>query len=88
MERKETVALPLLGISMPIADLFGMGASILTPAGAARWRARSSARPVNLLIFTPGAGATSYLVTDGPGMILRRLASTLKLLSALISFSP
>ena len=60
MERKETVALPLLGICA-IADLFGMGASILTPAGAARWRARSSARPVNLLIFTPGAGATRTL---------------------------
>ena len=51
----ETVALFLFGISIPTADLLGIGASILTPE-AARARAISSERPVILLILTPGAG--------------------------------
>ena len=50
-----------LGISIPIVDLFGMGASILTPAGAARQGAISSKDPINLFIFTPRSGF--YLVS-------------------------
>ena len=54
----ETVALFLFGISIPIADLFGIGASILTPEEASA-RAISSARLVILLILTPAAGCNS-----------------------------
>ncbi len=53
--RKYTVALDLLATSRPIADLPGIGASILIPV-AARFIARSSARFTILLTLTPEAG--------------------------------
>ena len=49
---------------------------------------RSSDRPMNLLILTPGAGESSYRVTVGPGTTSTMLAFTLKLASAAISLSP
>ena len=53
--RKNTVSRALFGTSIPTADLFGIGASIRTPAEA-RFSAISSCKPVILDIFTPGAG--------------------------------
>ena len=48
------------GISVePIVATNDQHRDILTPAGAARARAISLERPVNLEIFTPGAGLTS-----------------------------
>ena len=46
---------------------------------AARFRARSSARLVILLIFTPAAGWISYRVTAGPRQMSRILVWTPKL---------
>ncbi len=63
--RSPTLNILLLGTSIPIADLPGMGASILMP-GAAKFSCKSSAKLIIRLIFTPGAGDNSYLVTDGP----------------------
>ena len=58
ISRKVTSDLCWFGISIPTADLFGIGASIRTPAEA-RFSAMSSARFVILLILTPGAGCSS-----------------------------
>ena len=80
-----TVERLLLGTSMPTAALFGIGASILTPVEA-RPRAISSERFVILLIFTPGAGESSYLVTEGPREAPISLVSTPKLISTSTSF--
>jgi len=55
MSRILTIPVFLFGTSIPIAALFGIGASILTPL-AAKLSAISSAREVILLILTPGAG--------------------------------
>ena len=74
----------LLGTSMPMADLPGMGASILT-LSAARRRAISSARDVILLILMPASGTSSYLVTEGPLLILVTVAFILKLSRVAIS---
>ena len=54
------------GTSMPITALPGIGATtrILIARMA---RARSSVRLTILLIFTPGAGSYSKVVTTGPG---------------------
>ena len=67
------------GISIPIADFPGIGASILTP-GAARLKAISSDSPVIFETLTPNPGCSSNLVTDGPWVIFIIFASTLKLL--------
>ena len=53
--RKNTVSRTLFGTSIPTADLFGIGASIRTPAEA-RFSAISSTSPVMREILTPGAG--------------------------------
>ena len=58
----------LFGISTPTAALPGIGASILTPVDA-KLSAISSERVVILLILTPEAGCSSYLVTAGPRLI-------------------
>ena len=58
----------LLGTSIPIADLPGIGASILISA-AARLSLISSAKDTILLTFTPCSGESSYLVTDGPQLM-------------------
>ena len=55
ISRAPTIEVTLFGTSIPIAALFGIGASIRTP-DAARLRAISSAREVILLIFTPAEG--------------------------------
>ena len=67
----------LFGISMPIAALPGIGAMIRMLC-ARKARARSSARFVILLIFTPGAGSSSYMVMTGPGLTSTTLPSTPK----------
>ena len=55
ISRTPTTADCLFGTSIPTAALFGIGASILTPA-VARFSAISSARLVILLILTPALG--------------------------------
>ena len=65
ISRMLTIETTLLGTSMPMAGLPGMGASMRTPL-AERFRAMSSASPVTLLIFPPAAGWSSYRVTAGP----------------------
>ncbi|OQA13431.1 MAG: hypothetical protein BWY62_01348 [Firmicutes bacterium ADurb.Bin356] len=77
MSRSTTVAVSLLGISIPTADLPGIGASIRT-RGAASASAISSASAVMRFTRTPGAGASSYLVITGPTLIFTIRAETLK----------
>ena len=55
-----------LATSMPITAFPGIGATILMLA-ARRASARSSVRLTILLIFIPGAGLYSNVVTTGPG---------------------
>ena len=62
---------------MPIAALPGIGASMRTP-GAASFNAMSSARLTTELTFTPGAGSSSNLVTEGPRVTATTEALTLK----------
>ena len=85
ISRIETIDFALLGISIPIAALPGMGASIRTLV-AARRSAISSERPVILLILTPASGTSSYLVTEGPRQILVTSALILKLSRVATSF--
>ncbi len=86
ISRMLTMATILLGTSMPMAGLPGMGASIRTPV-AERLRAMSSASPVTLLIFTPAAGCSSYRVTAGPRETSMIRACTPKLLRVFSSSS-
>ncbi len=72
-----TMVLWLFGISMPMAAFPGIGATMRT-LGARRARARSSERPATLLILTPGAGLSSYIVMTGPGRISTTSPSTSK----------
>ena len=65
---KYTLPASLLGTSIPIADLPGIGASILMSA-AARLSLISSASETILLTLTPSSGFNSYLVTAGPQLI-------------------
>ena len=51
----DTISVVLLGTSTPIADLPGIGASILTP-DVAKFKAISSARPVILDTLIPDCG--------------------------------
>jgi len=67
MLRSKTALVSLLGISMPIADLPGIGASIRTPI-AARLRAISSARLTIRLTLTPGPGVSSNRVMVAPAV--------------------
>ena len=76
---KDTVLIALLGTSIPISDLPGIGASIRTSLAASA-KAMSSVKLTILLTFTPTAGWTSNFVTDGPKLALTTLASTPKLL--------
>jgi len=75
--RRVTASRSALGISIPMAALPGMGATMRT-LWAFRARARSSARLAILLILTPGAGSSSYIVMTGPGLTSATLPSTPK----------
>ena len=75
--RKFTGSFLILGTSIPIAALPGMGASIRTP-GAASFKAISSAKFTTELTFTPAAGSSSKRVTEGPRVTAITLARTLK----------
>ena len=85
--RMRTTLIFLFGTSMPTAALPGMGASMRTPA-AARFMAMSSLRLVILLIFTPGAGCSSYRVTAGPRLMSTIFVCTPKLFSVPTSILP
>ena len=65
---KYTLPASLLGTSIPIAALPGIGASILISA-AARLSLISSDKDTILLTLTPCSGCNSYLVTVGPQLI-------------------
>ena len=78
ISRRVTVCLCAFSISIPTAALPGIGASILMLL-ALMLSAISSERLVICPTFTPIAGSSSYLVTDGPVMTFVTLASTLKL---------
>ena len=60
-----TICGSLLGTSMPMVPLPGIGAIIRMPR-AARLKAISSSRRLILAILTPSAGIISYNVTVGP----------------------
>ena len=62
---KETALFTLLGSSIPIVLLPGIGACILTSL-AAKLRAISFCIESNLLTFVPAFNSNSYWVTDGP----------------------
>ncbi len=85
--RKETVAVSLLGISTPIADLPGMGASIRTPT-AARLSAMSSLKLTIRLTLIPGPGISSNRVIEGPLVMLLTLAAMPKLANVSSSLRP
>ena len=72
----------LLGTSMPIVPLPGIGAIIRTPK-ADRRRAISSSRLRILVIRIPSAGVISYSVMVGPTVAFISLISMPKLLSTL-----
>ena len=76
MDRKETGSEVLEGTSMPMAAFPGMG-SIRT-LDTASFRAMSSDRFWILFTFTPGAGSSSYRVTEGPLVTFTRVAFTPK----------
>ena len=78
ISQKETGLTWVLGTSIPIKDLPGIGASIRT-SRAASAKAISSDKETILLTLTPMAGWISYLVTDGPKLALTTLAWTPKL---------
>ena len=63
---KYTLPASLLGTSIPIAALPGIGASILM---SARLSLISSDKETILLTLTPCSGCNSYLVTVGPQLI-------------------
>ena len=75
---KYTILFSLFGTSIPTADFPGIGASIRISA-AARLNLISSVRPTILLTFTPCSGSNSYLVTEGPQLILVTVTPTPKL---------
>ena len=77
ISRKPTISFFVLGASIPMAALPGMGASTRMP-GAARRSAISSAKFTTELTLTPGAGSSSYRVTDGPRVTPVTFAFTLK----------
>ena len=60
-----TIDFRILGTSIPIVPLPGIGAMIRIPK-AAKLKAISSSKFLILLIRTPGAGTISYKVTVGP----------------------
>ncbi len=66
--RRATIMVSLLGTSIPIAALPGIGASIRISV-AARFSLMSSVNPTILDTFTPCSGCSSYLVTLGPWLI-------------------
>ena len=73
---RPTTVFSLLGTSMPMAALPGMGASIRMSV-AARFSLISSESPTILLTFTPCSGCSSYRVTAGPW-----------LMSVIVTFTP
>src|SRR5690554_3248369 len=82
---KKTLVLDLLGTSIPIADLPGIGASIRISEVASA-NAISLVKLVILLTLIPGAGCISYLVIVGPLLICNILQGILKLFRVSISF--
>ena len=74
IERIDTVCLSLLGTSIPMVPLPGIGAIIRIP-NAARLRAMSSSNTLIFEILTPSAGIISYKVTVGPTLTLMLLIS-------------
>ena len=77
--RMRTMVFTLFGTSMPTAALPGIGASMRTPV-AARFIARSSARFVILLIFTPAANIENFgLHTEAFQCFHKQLAVCLEL---------
>jgi hypothetical protein len=77
ISRRLTTALALLGTSIPIADLPGIGAC--SRIGAARASERSFWSAVILRTGTPLAGSSSYWVTLAPELTPRTRAATPKL---------
>ena len=77
ISRKPTVAICWFGTSIPINDFPGIGASIRISLAASA-SAKSSAKWVIRLTFTPTAGRNSYLVTEGPKLTFSTVASTPK----------
>ena len=69
-----TIDVTLLGISIPIVDLPGIGASIRT-SRAANAKAISLWIPDTLLNLVPDLTSISYWVTVGPGLIATTLPS-------------
>ncbi|KKU30386.1 MAG: hypothetical protein UX44_C0024G0016 [candidate division WWE3 bacterium GW2011_GWA1_46_21] len=64
---KLTFTVVLLGTSIPIRDLPGIGASILTePVGDAKAKARSYCKLEILAILVPLEVSSAYCVTEGP----------------------
>ena len=77
-----TNSLTVLGISIPINDLPGIGASIRTSL-AAKFNAISLLKFTILLTFVPGVGNIWNWVIDGPTIALTILTSIPKLLKVL-----
>ena len=76
----ETMFCFLLGTSIPIVPLPGIGAIIRMPS-AARLRAMSSSRFLIFDILMPSAGVISYNVMVGPTVAIIVFICTPKLLS-------
>lgn len=74
----ETIFCFLLGTSIPIVPLPGIGAIILIPS-AARLKAISSSRFLIFDILTPSAGVISYKVMVGPTVAIIVFICTPKL---------
>ena len=78
----ETSSFTLFGISIPISDLPGIGASILTSL-AARFNAISLLKFTILLTLVPGVGNIWNCVIDGPTIAFTIFTSIPKLLNVL-----
>src|SRR3972149_1835262 len=64
---KFTTTRELFGTSIPISDLPGIGASILTePVGDASAKAKSYCKLAIFVIFVPDEVSSAYWVTEGP----------------------
>ena len=77
-----TSSFTVLGISIPINDLPGIGASIRTSL-AAKFSAISLLKFTILLTLVPGVGNIWNCVIDGPTIALTILTSIPKLLNVL-----
>src|SRR5665647_790356 len=72
----------LLGTSIPIADLFGIGVKILISEDPSATQ-KSSSRLNKRCTLTPGERVSSYNVTEGPLTTPLTLAARLKSLKRL-----